>query len=189
MKKKLVVIGFLFTLNYSMASDYVTMPRDQAIEELSIAVSKLIEENKELKKALEIKSKSDNSNIKSDLTESSYVIFSPMANIYKTESVNSTVVKRYEAGELFSAKEVHSDWLYIRNIGYVKNDDVKKLVSLDLNRITVKQTKNLRVKPYIREDSVVGKATRGQEIVVYDFPINKNWYLTKEGNFIYKPRN
>lgn len=129
MKKKLAVIGFLFALNYGTASDFVEMPRDQAIEELSIAVSKLIEENKELRKALDIKlndKESNNSVFDDVLAESSYVISTPLAKIYERNSVYSSVVRKYEAGELFFAQEINNDWLYIKDVGCVKKLMQKK---------------------------------------------------------------
>lgn len=203
MKLILVVLTF-FIINNSFAQETtVKMQRDDAINALNLAVSKLIEENKEIRKSLDslkpnpqiIKGDNiieiNNTNINNDLLneQSSYVVVSTVGNVYDSIGDKSKIKIKYYIGEKFNASSIDNIWLYIKNIGYIKKTDVKNLNSLKITKIILQQPKNIRMKPEIQKDNMLGILPVGKEVEYYEYPFNKYWYLTKESNFIYKPRN
>lgn len=201
MKNSFLCSLLLLSFVYGQASETIKLDRDESIEILNKAVSKLIIENNELKKQLlEIKNgakitkgdeiveiKKEQNYTNSVLPK--YIVSDSFADIYESLDSKAKILKRYEQGELIDAAEIDSNWLYIKKVGYVKKRQTLNLTEINISKILLTQEKNIRSKPIIRKGNIVGNAQINTEIEVYEHPINKFWYLTKNGNFIYKPRN
>lgn len=201
MKKSFLCSLLLLSFVFGQANETIKLDRDESIEILNKAVSKLIIENNELKKQLlEIKNggkitkgdeiveiKKVESYTNSILPE--FIVSDSFADVYESLDSKAKILKRYEQGELIDAAEIDSNWLYIKKVGYIKKKQTQKLSEINISKIILSQEKNIRSKPIIRKGNIVGNAQINTEIEVYEYPINKYWYLTKNGNFIFKPRN
>lgn len=201
MKKSFLCSLLLISFVFGQANETIKLDRDESIEILNKAVSKLIIENNELKKQLlEIKNggkitkgdeiveiKKVESYTNSILPE--FIVSDSFADVYESLDSKAKILKRYEQGELIDAAEIDSNWLYIKKVGYIKKKQTQKLSEINISKIILSQEKNIRSKPIIRKGNIVGNAQINTEIEVYEYPINKYWYLTKNGNFIFKPRN
>lgn len=201
MKKSFLCSLLLISFVFGQADETIKLDRDESIEILNKAVSKLIIENNELKKQLlEIKNggkitkgdeiveiKKVESYTNSILPE--FIVSDSFADVYESLDSKAKILKRYEQGELIDAAEIDSNWLYIKKVGYIKKKQTQKLSEINISKIILSQEKNIRSKPIIRKGNIVGNAQINTEIEVYEYPINKYWYLTKNGNFIFKPRN
>ena len=201
MKKSFLCSLLLISFVFGQANETIKLDRDESIEILNKAVSKLIIENNELKKQLlEIKNggkitkgdeiveiKKVESYTNSILPE--FIVSDSFADVYESLDSKAKILKRYEQGELIDAAEIDSNWLYIKKVGYIKKKQTQKLSEINISKIILSQEKNIRSKPIIRKGNSGGNAQINTEIDVYEYPINKYWYLTKNGNFIFKPRN
>lgn len=201
--KLILFVLTVFIINNAFAQEIVKMQRDDAINALNLAVSKLIEENKEFRKSLDaLKPNSqiikgdniieiNNGSINSDSLneQSSYVVVSNIANVYDSIGDKGKIKIKYYIGEKFNASSIDNVWLYIKNTGYIKKTDVKNLNSIKMTKIILQQAKNIRMKPEIQKDTLLGVLPAGKEVEFYEYPFKKYWYLTKESNFIYKPRD
>lgn len=201
MKKSFLCSLLLLSFVYGQANETIKLGRDESIEFLNKAVSKLIIENNEFKKQLlEIKNggkitkgdeiveiKKEENYTNSILPK--FIVSDSFADVYESLDSKAKILKRYEQGELIDAAEIDSNWLYIKKVGYVKKKQTQNLSEINISKIILSQEKNIRSKPIIRKGNIVGNAQINTEIEVYEYPINKYWYLTKNGNFIFKPRN
>lgn len=201
MKKSFLCSFLLLSFVFGQANETIKLDRDESIEILNKAVSKLIIENNELKKQLfEIKNggkitkgdeiveiKKEQNYTNSILPK--YIVSDSFADVYESLDSKAKILKRYEQGELIDASEIDSNWLYVKKVGYVKKRQTQNLSEINISKILLTQERNIRSKPIISKGNIVGNAKINTEIEVYEYPINKFWYLMKSGNFIYKPRN
>lgn len=201
MKKSFLCSFLLLSFVFGQANETIKLDRDESIEILNKAVSKLIIENNELKKQLfEIKNggkitkgdeiveiKKEQNYTNSILPK--YIVSDSFADVYESLDSKAKILKRYEQGELIDASEIDSNWLYVKKVGYVKKRQTQNLSETNISKILLTQERNIRSKPIISKGNIVGNAKINTEIEVYEYPINKFWYLMKSGNFIYKPRN
>lgn len=201
MKKSFLCSFLLLSFVFGQANETIKLDRDESIEILNKAVSKLIIENNELKKQLfEIKNggkitkgdeiveiKKEQNYTNSILPK--YIVSDSFADVYESLDSKAKILKRYEQGELIDASEIDSNWLYVKKVGYVKKKQTQNLSEINISKILLTQERNIRSKPIISKGNIVGNAKINTEIEVYEYPINKFWYLMKSGNFIYKPRN
>lgn len=201
MKKSFLCSFLLLSFVFGQANETIKLDRDESIEILNKAVSKLIIENNELKKQLfEIKNggkitkgdeiveiKKEQNYTNSILPK--YIVSDSFADVYESLDSKAKILKRYEQGELIDASEIDSNWLYVKKVGYVKKRQTQNLSEINISKILLTQERNIRSKPIISKGNIVGNAKINTEIEFYEYPINKFWYLMKSGNFIYKPRN
>lgn len=199
--KKILLSGVctFFCASSLFASGTTNLSKDEALDNLQRAVAKLIVEQEKIQIAIaDLKidspkktySSIEQKQVPALINNSNYVItIAGSVNVREVPSKNGPRKALLHEGHMFSGTVVDNGWIYIKDEGYVQDLYAKRLSSFNTSNAVLAMDKNIRTTPMINKDNIVGLKTKGSSVEIYEHAFNKFWYLTKDGNFIYKPRN